>query len=442
MSDWRRRSRILLYMVVTGFAGAACTEKLENGASCPALCPNQAVTVRDTIIEAVVFDTTVSGFPVQGGEQVLLVSARGDTLQTVGVLRFDIVPTSFARSATDTVRMPITVVSGSRLRLRLDRRSGTGSLTGPLTVDVFDVDIPTTAEEDTTAAVLRPLLRADRRVGGVSFTATDSLRDTLIIPLDTAFVQARLTAGRRIRLGLRVSGAASAELAIFSREAGLAPQLVFDPTPADTGGRVTISVLSLSPIGTDSLAAELADYAVVLSMAGGPPPGDSLLAVGGLPASRAVLRFVLDSAFLASVNILRATLILEQRPSFGAARGDSIGVQPLTGIAGTRITDLRRVATLARARLCFDAGCFSRVQLDSTRTTPQSAGPLLFEVIGLVRQFQVMSERDVPRVIVLQSTGESSRAGQLLFYSRLAANPLQRPRLRLSYVTRTEFGLP
>ena len=42
---------------------AACTENLEGGAACPALCPEQSEQFRDTTIDAVALDSSVGGFP-------------------------------------------------------------------------------------------------------------------------------------------------------------------------------------------------------------------------------------------------------------------------------------------------------------------------------------------------------------------------------------------
>ena len=44
---------------------AACSENIDAGKSCPLLCPEQAITLADTTIDAVVSDTTVLGLPNQ-----------------------------------------------------------------------------------------------------------------------------------------------------------------------------------------------------------------------------------------------------------------------------------------------------------------------------------------------------------------------------------------
>src|SRR2546423_4693329 len=76
---------------------AACSEKLEGGGigSCPLLCPQQAATLKDTTIDAVTFDTTVTGLPSIGAERFLMLASHGDTLETRAIVRFDTLPQTF-----------------------------------------------------------------------------------------------------------------------------------------------------------------------------------------------------------------------------------------------------------------------------------------------------------------------------------------------------------
>jgi hypothetical protein len=86
----RRSARLAL-----SFALGACSEDLGAGAACPALCPNEPLATRDTVFDPVVLDTTLTGYPGIGREGVLPLIARGDTLDTRVVLRFDTLPASF-----------------------------------------------------------------------------------------------------------------------------------------------------------------------------------------------------------------------------------------------------------------------------------------------------------------------------------------------------------
>ena len=80
LPDWRKpgrpragpralsRVRALLPFVALGAGVVACGEDLESGAACPVLCPGQNLTVFDTTLEAVSFDTTVMGIPGFGSD--------------------------------------------------------------------------------------------------------------------------------------------------------------------------------------------------------------------------------------------------------------------------------------------------------------------------------------------------------------------------------------
>src|SRR5215510_3394591 len=89
-------SRVL---ILAGFAAAvsvaACGEKLEGGAACPLLCPQQDVQLKDTTVEAIAVDSSLPGFPSIGEEEPLLLAARGDTLDTRVIFRFDSISKSY-----------------------------------------------------------------------------------------------------------------------------------------------------------------------------------------------------------------------------------------------------------------------------------------------------------------------------------------------------------
>ena len=58
-----------------------------------------------------------------------------------------------------------------------------------------------------------------------------------------------------------------------------------------------------------------------------------------------------------------------------------------------------------------------------------------------MRQWKAVGPTTLQRAIVLRSATEGASAPSVLFYSTEAA-PSQRPRLRLTYVTKVEFGIP
>ena len=90
------RTPVAVLMAIAIAVGvAACTEDFKGGDACPSLCPSKPLAFRDTIIDAVTIDSTLPGFPELGLSSALLLATRGDTLVTRGVIRFDVLPTSY-----------------------------------------------------------------------------------------------------------------------------------------------------------------------------------------------------------------------------------------------------------------------------------------------------------------------------------------------------------
>ena len=68
---------------------AACGERLEGGAACPALCSGQSLALKDTTLDAIVFDTTLTGFPPRGSANLLALTNSGDSVEVRYIVRFD-----------------------------------------------------------------------------------------------------------------------------------------------------------------------------------------------------------------------------------------------------------------------------------------------------------------------------------------------------------------
>ena len=213
-------SRLLIALALFGVATlSACGEKLEAGASCPLLCPaTKDVDLKDTTVEAIAVDTSVAGFPVIGEEDPLLLAARGDTLDTRVIFRFDTIAKTFPHPSTpaDTI---VTHVDSAMLRVILDTTTAVGvpSLpTQPVTIELYDVDSPT----DTVAADLLPLFTPSRLLGSKSFAPESLAKDTLFLPVAPAAVLDRILRGTQLRIGLRLISPTSTQLRIATAGSG------------------------------------------------------------------------------------------------------------------------------------------------------------------------------------------------------------------------------
>ena len=423
-------SRRLLALVALATGAAACTERLDSGAACPALCPVENAAVVDTVIDAVALDSTVAGFPVPGEASTLLLALRPgrDSLDVRGIVRFDsLVTRYFPPAGGDS--LPITRADSTTLSLRLDT-TGT-RFTAPITIEAYDVDIASAAS-DTATAALTALFQPARRLGTLTVqprtTALDSLRIRIS---DTAFVN-RTQGSRRLRIGLRLVSSAAAQLRVVTAAAGGAtegPRLTYDPVPDTLYQPVVTATRSVTP--TPSSIGALYSTFGIASVSPRAALGTDLV-VGGAPAERVFVRFNVPRRLADSTTIVRATLELVQRPARGLAATDSVTVRSQAVTATEAVTDVRRAASLLAAS--------SLVATDSLRLSPSDSGRRVIAVVQLVRAWRALPE-GTQRAMVLRSAFEGSEAGEIRFFSSEAPAAL-RPRLRLSYIPRTEFGLP
>jgi hypothetical protein len=411
----------------------ACTEDLETKAACPSLCPNQDVTLRDTIVSAVVLDTTLSNYPGKGAESFLFVASQGSVLDTRAVVRFDSLLRKFDRSATDT-GVAITSVTRARVRFSVDTTNSV--LTAPFTVNVYDVDTPAVDPSD--AAVLAAF-DAGQLLGSVTFASKSAiLGDTISIPLDPAKVAEKITGGKRIRVGVRVASSAPARLRLYATSgstAGLTPALFYDPTDStDAIAPLVVTTASFAPAASTTLEFNARDYTIAAVGGAGPVASDEI-AVGALPARRVYMRFAIPSYILDSTTIVRAQLILSQRPAPNVG-SSSVSLVPMLGIAGRDVTDPARAALIAIGPEVASLG-LTAVALD-----PTASGLRTVEVGSIVRGWRASLYDTTPRAMVLRVGNEGYEPGELRFYSSEAADPNVRPRLSITYVPQVTFGLP
>jgi hypothetical protein len=425
-STWLSRILIIIGLVAAAAVGG-CGEKLEAGSACPLLCPRPDIEPRDTLVEGVVVDSTIAGFPPIGQESDLLLAARGDTLDTRVIFRFDSLPKIYTHpSATsDTI---VNHVDSATLRIVLDTTTLAGIPglpTTPVTMELYDVDSPA----DTVAADLLPLFSPDRLLGSKTFAPESLARDTLFLPIAPAAVLSKIVTGSRLRLGLRLVSSASSQLRIFSSSAPA--ELRFKPA-SDTA--VTVSLLSKTPSDTalSNFRTGLEDY-VIVAKAPPPPPANTII-VGGYPARRTYLRFELPSHIVDSSNVVRASLTLTQYPmpvSPGAR--DSLAIYPFALTAGTVITDVARLMQLASINLALAT--------DSVRVLPADSGQKRFELVNLVKIWRTTSPTLTQRALILVIGEEGVNPAEAVFYSS-EASPDLRPRLELTYVPKITLGLP
>jgi hypothetical protein len=428
--------RLLTLLAIAGMASlAACTESFEGGAACPSLCPEQTLPLREVVLDAISFDATVPGFPPRGSGTYLMLAASGNDLETRAVVRFDSLPGTYP---TGTGPQPITMVGSAALQLVVD--TAFSSVSGPATLEIYDVDA---GGADTSDAAVSALFTPDRLIGTMEFAGDGPVRDTLDIALsDSAVAEQVLSGTGRLRLGLRLVSATHARLSVFSSNTGAFARLRFLPVPQDSAVfPVTVFPRSLTP-DDRQIALDYTDY--VIPMAGAFPLTaatgdenfgvlvDSLLAVGGVEGRRAFVRFEIPDSLFDAGSIVRATLILQQRPSPDFGFPDSLVVVSQVVVASARIPT-------ARAALIVDTLGF--FPIPSLRLVPGSSAERRIEVVNAIPAWRASRGDFELHAITLRAGLEGRTPSEILFYST-DAPPALRPKLRISYIPRLEFGLP
>jgi hypothetical protein len=157
-------------------------------------------------------------------------------------------------------------------------------------------------------------------------------------------------------------------------------------------------------------------------------PDDTLLLVGGEPASRALVRFSLSDAFLDSTTIVRATLELTPaRPIIGLPTDPSI-IQTLAVIA-----DLG-----AKSPLTSDVTFIRQDTLPSVQSDT-----VTIEMTRIVQLWQ--SSRSRPQSIFLRLIPEGATFARPAFFSTRSPSGggvLVAPRLRITFQRAFPFENP
>jgi hypothetical protein len=425
-----RRNSIVVRAVglVSAFTAAvllvACSDKLTAGSACPDLCSQEEIAVRDTVISAIEVDTSIVGFPTIGSENFLLLASLGDTLDTRVVVRYDTLPTTY-RNVTAAADSNIVRVDSARLNVRIVAPSAQPA--APFTVEAYNVD---TTAADTAAAPILALFRPDRFLGSRTFQASDSIKDTLKVPIRNDVVLRAILNGTHLRVGLRVISSISTQLKLTSAGLGTPTTLSFRVTADTATAPIVVSPESRTPADPGFLKTPLEDYLVVAKGDVSTPP--QRIVVGGLPASRAYFRFKIPPRIIDSSTVVRASLLLTQAPnpqSPGAK--DTLTLRVVPVLASTRITDVEHAL-----------GFLSGANVDTLRVVPKDSGDKRIEMVNIVRSWKGSDTTLTPQAIAILANLESELASRVYFFSSTASQSTVRPRLQITYVPHVTLGLP
>lgn len=421
------RKRGAMWAAIAIVALVGCNEKEVGSQSCPILCPEQSVTVKDTTLDAVVSDTTIDNFPTFGAAAQLVIARAGDTLDSRGIIRFDSIATDFLPVGypVDSARRPITNPDSVNLLLRVDTLHS--RVSASFTLDLFDVD---TLVADSITAALIPLFRADRLIGSRTF-APGQLLDTIRVPIASAALLPRLNTNARLRIGVRITSAQSAMIRVGGSEGAAPPNLNYKGAPDSGLAPFAFLPHSNTPPRFASAQSAFADFSLIVI--GVSPLAPQTLGVGGLPARRPVLRFNLPTNIVDSSEVIRATLMLTQVPNYSYRNTDPVGVYPLVLVATSYVTDPFRSASLAIPMIGGVRARYPKYAFtDSVSMFPAGSSVQSFEVTALLREWR-LNGSFLQRVMVFRVADEGFDVADIRFYNRAAPVGL-RPRIRILYV--------
>jgi hypothetical protein len=227
-----------------------------------------------------------------------------------------------------------------------------------------------------------------------------------ISPADSGVLALGVSITSATPTGLRLGTIASGTSAVFATYARLGIP--------DTG-TAKLRTLALGPQFNSSLTAV-------------PQPDDStLLAVGGEPSARALLRFALPARIRDSATIVRATLELTPVTPITGLPSDPVRMQ-----ARTVLADLGAKSPVSSA--------IGRVPADTLQ--PGTSGTVSLEAVHLVQLWQGTANRPTALMLSLAPELEAASFSHPVFYSTRAADSTVRPRLRISYLLSFPFENP
>jgi hypothetical protein len=400
---------LIIGLVSVVVAVSGCQEKLTAPADCPALCPGGKPVIYDTVFTAITgADSSFRGYLQPHQAAALLASDGLLGFEERALVKF--LRRSDSVSVRDTLRMY--TIDSVAFTFTLVARDTT--LAG---LQVLLYRIPQAIDSTTTFAGVAPAFAPESLIATISVPDTlkrGSVR-TVLQGVDLSRVQIAPADSGRLALGVRLASPTPTGVRLGALASG-------------TGAQFTTYVTADIPdTGTAKLRTLALGSAFNTFVSDAPAVDDTtMLAVGGEPSARALLRFSIPERIRDSATIVRATIELT----------------PVTPIAGLP-TDPGRMA--ARALLA-DVGAKSPVNSSAGRvpvdTLELGTTTVSLEAVRLVELW--IGETTRPSALTLSMAPELEAASftRPVFYSSRAADPAVRPRLHISYLLSFPFENP
>jgi hypothetical protein len=382
-------------MLVLALLVGACQERITAPGVCPEFCPPDQIVTRDTLLTSI-----VSGDSAFRGYRSSLQGERGQVVtfgspqQAVGYLVYNQFPLRLDGNDTivtqDSFGLSIAVLGRDTMVTDME-----------LAVHL----LPEWADTVRSLDALLPWFDDSTVIGTDS--VPDSLRfGTVVVGIDSSYLARNVREREGVNLGVTLRAPQEAALSIGMFEGTSAPNLV----RYVSGSAENLISDAIFPFVDGFLT-------------GDPPPFDaSVLAIGGAPSARALLRFDLPSFIIDSSSISRATLIMVPDGPIAGVAPDSVRLRaaPVFNDAGRKSITIEQFET-------SDTTALSVLRAGAQDT-------VFLEVTDILRQWT--ANELLPRAMVLSVTGEGSGLIEARFASSQGTAP---PGIRITYIPRPEL---
>jgi hypothetical protein len=385
-----------------------CRERLTSPADCPALCPGGQPEMLEEVISPIPgADSSFRGYVQSVAAAALPVSNGLRGFEERAIMRF--APRSDSVLVRDTLRGYTidSVAFGFNIVAR------DTNLTG---LELWLYRLPPQIDSTTTYAQVDPAFVPQNFIAAVPVpdTLNTGAVRLLLQGTDLDRIAIPPTDSGVLGLGVRLS----------------APLVTGVRLGASAGGTsgvfLTYATLHVPDTGTARLRSFPLIATVNASVAPVPEIEDTtLLAVGGTPAARTLIRFELPPRIRDSASVVRASLELT----------------PVASIGGLPTDPVRLRARAVRADLGAKSPVDSRVIVADT-LEPGTAGVVSIEIAPIMQLLWQGNTGPTALVLSLAPELEAASFSRPVFYSTRALDPASRPRLRISYLLSFPFENP
>ncbi len=372
---------------------AACAEDVMAPGACPDYCPATNIQVLDSVIPgSIERDSSYRGY-VDPDEAIRMEVSRGGVAESRVVLRFF----PFGEEINSD---SIVAIDSFQISLSLRKRSA----------DVSDLELalfrlPPNVAAAATFQELDPFFQDSTRLG--TLAVPDSVTDGTVSAAFPGAVLDNLTADSMVAaIGVAFGPALTgfAHLAAIDADSFATMLTRFAQVDTASGELAEVS---------DSVRVEMDTF--VFSEV--PALSATVLAVGGAPAARVLMRTVLPADIVDSAHVVRATLLLQPAgPALGAP-GDTVFVraQPVTTDVGPKSPFLDALQdTLALGKADIPVGALEPVRIDITHIVASWRG-----------------DPDSPRAFLLMTGFEGQSLAEFRFHS---SEGVESPIMQITYV--------